>query len=234
MASTTTDIPTNGSQAGPGRARSARSTSGPSAVISSATQRMGRRNRTRVALGVFLVLACTLAALVLFTRAGDRHPVLVVAHRVSAGSTIGASDLTEALVASDPGVATVPASQRQQLVGQIAIVDLVPGSLVAPGQFDTRPRDTTSQAVIGATLKEGQFPPGLRDGDRVLVIELPPENATSQAGTTSTAIDGTVLTVEPSTVQGGVTVSLAVDPSHAQTVAVDAARGRLTLVIAPA
>jgi hypothetical protein len=171
---------------------------------------------------------------VLFSRAGDRHPVLAVAHRVNAGSTIASSDLNEVLVSSDAGVATVPASQLQQLVGRVATVDLVPGSLLAPGQFDTRSKVVVTQAVVGATLKEGQFPPGLRHGDRVLIVEVPPQNAPSSTSTTSTTVNGTVLTVEPSSVQGGVTVSLGVDPSNAQAVAVDATRGQLTLVIAPA
>jgi hypothetical protein len=184
-------------------------------------------------LGAFLVVACALAAVVLFSRAGNRHPVLAVTHPVNAGSTISASDLEEVMVSADAKVAIVPGSQRAQLVGQVATVDLVPGSLIAPGQFDARPHDTASKAIVGATLKEGQFPPGLRDGDRVLVIEVPADNQANSSGTT-TSVNGTVVSVDPSSAQGGVTVALAVDPSHAQAVAVDAARGRLTLVIAPA
>jgi hypothetical protein len=229
---TTTDVAKNGSRGGPGAARSTANRS-PSTAVASATQRLARRNRTRIALGAFLVVACALAAVVLFSRAGNRHPVLAVTHRVNAGSTISTSDLVEVMVSADASVATVPASQRAQLVGQVATVDLVPGSLIAPGQFDARPRDTANEAIVGATLKEGQFPPELRAGDRVLVIEVPGDNAPNSNGTT-TSVNGTIVSVDPSTAQGGVTVALAVDPSHAQAVAVDAARGRLTVVIAPA
>jgi hypothetical protein len=182
------------------------------------------------------MLVCVLAAVVLFSRAGDRHPVLVVAHRVNAGSTIAATDLADVLVSADAAVRTVPATQRNALVGQVATVDLIPGSLLAPGQVDQRAPGVANQAVLGATLKEGQFPPSVRQGDRVLVIEVPADSTDPAQRTAqpATPVDATVLTVEPSSTQGGITVSLAVDPTRAQGVAVDAARGRLTIVIAPA
>jgi Flp pilus assembly protein CpaB len=176
-----------------------------------------------------------LTAAVLFSRAGDRHPVLVVTKRVAAGSTIAATDLRQALISTDGGVATVPSSQLAEVVGKTAVSDLVPGELLTREQIDVRPSGTTDQAVLGASLKEGQFPPGLSEGDRVLAIAIPPDDpTTAQASVDPQSVKATVVSVDPSSSEGGVTVSLALNPSQAASVAVSAAHGRLALVLAPA
>jgi hypothetical protein len=198
------------------------------------TQRFARRNRTRVALGAALVLACMLAAAVLFSRAGDRHAVLAVSRHVAAGSTIDATDLQQVLISSDGRVATVPSSQLADVVGKTAVVDLAPGELLTRGQLDVRPSGTAGQAVLGASLKEGQFPPGLSEGDRVLALAIPPDDPTDAQSTVDPpSIKATVVSVDPSSTGGGVTVSLALDPSQAAPIAASATHGRLALVLAP-
>jgi hypothetical protein len=189
-----------------------------------------------VAFGALLILACTSATAVLLNTAGARQPVLAVAHRVTAGSTIARGDLSEVQVAADSGVATVPSSERTQLVGQVAAVDLLPGALLAPGQIEVRTSGTSDRAVVGAAVKEGQYPPGLRQGDRVLLVEVPlvsAQGATADTGTTQPVL-ASVLSVAPAQSEGAVTVALAVVPDRMQSVAVDAARGQLSIVLAPA
>ena len=233
MPSTSKSLRSNG--AGPGRAAPSRDVA-KRPDLATTTQRFARRNRTRVAFGALLIVACTLAAAVMFSRAGDRHPVLAVVHRVEAGSTIAAGDLSEVLVAADAGVATVPSSQRDRLVGQIAVVDLTPGALLAPGQIEVRPSGTNDKAVVGAAVKEGQYPPGLRAGDHVLLVEVPAQPASGEPSSSGTTqlVPATVLSVAPAQSSGAVSVALAIDPARAQSVAVDAARGQLSIVLAPA
>jgi hypothetical protein len=176
-----------------------------------------------------------LSAAVLFSRAGDRHPVLAVSRRVAAGSTIEATDLRQVLISTNGHVATVPWSQLAAVVGKTAVVDLAPGELLTRGQIELRPSGTAGKAVLGASLKEGQFPPGLSEGDRVLAVAIPADDPTGdQATVDPPSVKATVASVDPSSAEGGVTVSLALDPSQAASVAVSAAHGRLALVLAPA
>jgi Flp pilus assembly protein CpaB len=179
------------------------------------------------------MLACALGAGVAFTSAADRSPVLVVARPVTAGSTIESSDLREVLVGSSPAASTVAASRRSSIVGRTAAVDLVPGSLLSSSQVADGPAAGTGQAVVGATLKEGQFPVELGVGDHVLAIVLPSESADPTGAATPTPIEATVVGVRPLDDGGGIDVSLAVRPDQATPLAVAGARARLSLVLAP-
>jgi Flp pilus assembly protein CpaB len=194
---------------------------------------MASTNRTRIAVGVFAMIACALAAGVAFTTAADRSPALVIARPVTAGSTIESSDLREELVGSSPAGSTVAANRRSSIVGRTAAVDLLPGSLLSSGQVADGPAAGTGQAVVGATLKEGQFPVELGVGDRVLAIVLPSESAEPSGAVTPSSVSATVVGVRPLDDGGGIAVSLAVAPDRAPSLAVAGARARLSLVLAP-
>src|SRR5581483_7392665 len=117
------------------------------------------RNQSRVAMGAFLIVAFSLAFAVSFSRAGDRQAVLAVARPVAAGQVITAADVTEVRISADPGLHPVPASDRSRIVGRTAGVALTPGTLVTPAQVASGPSVPAGQAVVGAALKPGQFPP---------------------------------------------------------------------------
>lgn len=179
------------------------------------------------------MVACALSAGVAFTTAAERSPVLLVARPVTAGSTIKSSDLRERLVGSNPAGSTVAASRRSSIVGRTAAVDLVPGSLLSLSQVADGPAAGTGQAVVGATLKEGQFPIELGVGDRVLAIVLSSESSDPNGTAPPPPVSATVVGVRPLQDGGGVAVSLAVAPDEAPPLAVAGARGRLSLVLAP-
>jgi hypothetical protein len=136
-------------------------------------------NRGRLALGVFIVTAFSLAAVTLFSGAGDRRPVLALRNAVAAGAPIRAGDLTVVSVAVDPGVRIVPASERAKVVGRVAGTTLFAGTLLTPAQLEGSPALATGRAVVGLALKPGQYPPGLRPGDPVLVVVTPPATPAS-------------------------------------------------------
>lgn len=197
------------------------------------TQRLAARNRNRVVGGLLLVVVTALAAAALYSNLGDRVRVLTVAHAVRAGERLTADDFAETLVATDARASTVPADQRDDIVGRVAAVDLAAGSFLAPTQITDDPIGTDGHAVIGATLRPGAFPVGLRRGDAVLVVLMPPEGADGDASATR-VVAGTVADVadEPDT-GGGVVVSLAVPPGDAASLSIGGARGLLSLVLAP-
>jgi len=228
MAATKTRASTNGSGriGGPGRAPTSPTTVG-------STERAATRNRTRIAVGTLVMLACALAIGVLFARVADRSPVLVVAHPVRAGQVIGRGDLREQLVGSSTGASTIAASQRSAVVGRVAAVDLVAGSFLAPGQLAEGPAAGTGKAVIGATLKQGQYPVELADGAKVLAVVLPSESADQGSGLASSPIEATVVGIRPLDDGGGIAISLAVAPDRSSALAIAGARSRLTIVLAP-
>jgi hypothetical protein len=205
---------------------------GPNDALGS-TARMAARNRTRVLLGCLVLVISMLAAAVLFSNASDRHPVLVVSRAVAAGQVLQSADVRDEMVAVGPGVNTIPAADRTRVVGRTAAVALSPGGLLNNGQLTDGHQVDSSLAVLGASLKEGQYPSGLRSGDRVLAYVIPPDSASGESSIPK-PIDATVVKVEQGVdSSGSIVVSVAVAPGDAGVLTAAAARNRLSLVLAP-
>jgi hypothetical protein len=197
---------------------------------SPAPRRAGR-NRTRIILGAALMIVSALAAAVIYADAGEREAYLVVAKRVPAGQVIAADDFSETLAAIDGINTPVRASAMQSVVGRIATVDLLPGSLLSAAQVSDRAPDTATDAVIAARLDEGRAPTDLVVGDAVLLYEVPADGADADA--VSAPVAGRIVSIEAATDGSAVVASIAVSPNEARRAAVAAARGRLTVVLAP-
>lgn len=193
------------------------------------------RNRTRVVGGVLLMAASALVAALLYASLGDRHAVLTVVQPVTAGQVIEPADLGESLVSVDATEATVEAERLDDIVGRVAAVDLVAGSLLADQQVADAPVAPSGEAVVGAVLAPGAFPLDLRRGDRVIAILVPADAAHVESpGGAVRSAPATVVAVEDQTDSGGgIAVSLAVSPDGAGDLSVGGAQGRLTLVLAP-
>lgn len=198
------------------------------------TARAAARNRSRIALGVLVLVLSALAAGLMYANLGDRRPVLAVARPVEPGQVIEAADLREVLAAPVPGLRMIPAASRGAMVGRSASVRLVPGALLHPAQLSTGSTVDPDQAVVGAVLKPGYYPIGLRVGDEVLAVVLPIEGALSTGSDIAAPMTAEVTAIERATNSGnGLSVSLGVDPGDATMLATAAARGRLSLVLAP-
>lgn len=210
-----------------------RAPSPPAPGPGSRTRQTASRQRARMVVGLLLLLGCSLAAAVLFANAGDRHAVLVMDRPVAAGEEITAADLGEALVSGDDAASTIRRADADRIVGRFAAVDLVKGSFLAPGHLADGPLAGSDDAVIGATLREGQYPLDLTDGDRVLAVVLPPESALAEDSADEVPVAATVVAVGELSDLGGIAVSLAVRPDDAARVAIAGARGRLALVVVP-
>jgi len=201
-----------------------------------AAMRVRRRHTIRVpqaGLAALSVLGFALAIGVLFSSAGDKHSVLAVARSVAGGDTVQAQDLKVVRVATDDGLATIPASKREEIVGQVATTNLVPGSLLARAQVAGRGHVDAGQAVVGMALKPGQFPSHLGPGDRVSVVQGAGGLTANDEGAGNVLVqNATVITVdkvEDST--NTVVVSLRLAESAAARVASLASIGRVTLVL---
>lgn len=198
-----------------------------------ATAQAAARSRSRVVVGALVLVASALAAGLLYANAGDRRPVLAVASRVEAGQAIQADDLREVLAAPVPGVRTVPGSARRTVIGRTATAGLEPGALLHPSQVAEGPLIDRSLAVVGGLLHPGQYPVGLRAGDRVLAVVLPPPGPPTPAGGEAPAPVRAVVTAVGQPAGNGLPVSLGVAPGDATDIARAGAAGLLALVVAP-
>ena len=191
-----------------------------------------RRNRTRVAFGALVIVLSVLGVTTLYSRASDRVDVLSVRRTVAAGQQITADDLGTVSISANTELRTMPASDLSRALGKIAVVALVPGSLLISSQLSDGPRVPPGMAIVGATLKPGQYPVGLRAGDDVTLVETPLPTAT---GAAATPIDrGTARVLETDQLKDAgstLTVSLVVPAAGATPVASAGSAGRLTLVV---
>ena len=201
----------------------------PPALASSA-----QRNRSRVAAGALILVVCTLAAVVVYGRVGDRRAVLAVARAVDVGETVEAGDLRVVHVSTDPGLQTIPATQRSRVLGQPAAVRLMPGSLLSPAEIGEGATLPAGMALVGAVLKPGQFPLGLAPGDTVALVATPASGAGVAVTADSVAEPPTATVVavdRAADATGNTTVSLQLPANAASLIAGAGAAGRLNLVV---
>jgi len=172
-----------------------------------------RISKARLLLAVGLVLACALAGVIVAQRVDVRVPVLAAARAISAGQTVTAADVTTVKVAVEAGVATVPASQLSTVVGRVAAVPLVAGTLLSPAQFAGPVWPGSGEAVIAVPVKPGRLPSGLPAGAHVTVLVVPtgtPGGVTGSGGQGGQLhvekATATVVAVEPAADQSGTTV----------------------------
>ena len=192
----------------------------------------GRRNHTRIALGLVVVVLCVLATVSLYGHANDRVAVLAIRRPVAAGQRITGNDIGTVSISTDPGLQILTATQRSIVIGQIATVELVAGSLLSPAQISTGPAVPAGMAITGATLKGGQFPIGLKAGDEVMLVESPPASAVGPSTDPVARGNARVLDVAPLTdATSSIAVSLVVPAAGAAAIASAGANGLLTLVV---
>jgi len=155
------------------RARGRRQPLAPTApaVPGGATRLPGGRERrpALAALAVLLVVGGALASALLVLRSGDRTPVLVLTRDIPVGSRLTTGDLTSRDVAAD-GVATVPAADRDRVVGLVAGTGLVSGSLLSPRELVATTVPGPGRVTIAVPVGRGLVPAQLDAGEHVRVL----------------------------------------------------------------
>ncbi|MHB1887252.1 MAG: SAF domain-containing protein, partial [Acidimicrobiales bacterium] len=126
--------------------------------------------------------------------AGGRVAVLAVAREVPVGAVISAEDLTVARVAPDAGLSPVPARLEPTVVGQVAAVELRPGSLLTRGEVTSTTVPVAGQQLVGVRLRPGQMPARtVVAGMRVLVVATPGDFSGTSAGGESAPGSGVTI-----------------------------------------
>jgi hypothetical protein len=170
--------------------------------------------------------------------AGNRTDVIALAADVGRFEVIERADLTVARVGAGAEVDVVPAGEVNDLVGRVAAVDLVAGSLLAPAQVLGEGERTVSatEALVGARLKPAEFPPdGARPGATVQVVVRPAPGAAGAVGSSRSGVTefaAWLLSVDdPDEATGERSVSLVVPRQAAGDVTAAAADGRVSVVV---
>ncbi|WP_433501702.1 SAF domain-containing protein (plasmid) [Sphaerimonospora sp. CA-214678] len=192
-----------------------------------------RRRRPAMFLLVVVFIGLgVLAGQYAYAQLDERSSVVVVARDVPIGQVIGQDDLAAVRIAADPMVATVPAGRLSEMVGRVAAVDLMTGTLLADGHTTDAMTPGPGQQLVPLALKPGQLPArGLRAGDHVLVAAEPTDPGQATAGTATKDIPATVDQVSEADPEGTRVVDLLVGPGVGGLIAREAMRGRIALIL---
>ena len=182
---------------------------------------------------LFLVAVSALVAVVLFSRAAARVPILALAESVERGQAISSTDLRLVYVATDDPIAFLSGEAAPGLVGLTAVADLEEGTILTAAHLVARTLLDTSEGVVGLALAPGEYPtPFLAPGDMVDVvitdIASPPLGETSVNLLFSSA---EVFDVADLGSQGQRFISLRMPSESAAEVARAAASGQVRLVL---
>jgi hypothetical protein len=183
----------------------------------------------QLVVAILLVALSALAAVVVFSQASARVPVLVLAGPVERGQILTEEDLRVVYVASDDPVATLPAEALGSLVGRMAVADFGEGTLVASGFFVPEPQVAPGERVVGLELAPGEYPTlGLAPSD---VVDVVTTGAVSGESSGVLVEDAVVFEVTELGTQGTRFVSLRLPVDMAPAVVRAAAEGGVRLVL---
>ncbi len=148
-----------------------------------------RERRPGVAAFAVLVIAgCALGSAYLYKQAGEKVSAVEITTRVAPGQHIPQDAISEVLISKDSGLKYVPWEQRSLLTSKYFTVSDVPAGTLLVGSMLT---DTTGvagdQAIVGLSLKPGQYPQDLKEGDRVRVMWVGRDAKAPAAGGTPAA-----------------------------------------------
>lgn len=161
-----------------GRSRPGRS--GPGAP-ETATLR-ARRSPLLVVAGLLCATLGALGGAFAWTQASRAQSVLVMNRSVERGEQLQAGDVGVVSISLAEGVATLPASGLDGLVGRHARVDLPAGSLLGPGSVGS-PQLGAGSSRVGLRLPAGRVPTtSMPAGTRITVVEVAEASSAAQAG----------------------------------------------------
>jgi len=156
-----------------------------------------RRRPALTALAVLLIVGGAALAGLLAIRMDSREPVLVVKSQVSVGEKITAGMLRSTNVSGDD-INSIPVDRADQIVDKLyARQTIYPDQLLQLDLLRKNPPLEIDQAQVGVPLTSGKFPPGLRSGDAVRLVQIGDAQSPSLALCT-----GLVLEVNQSTAGG--------------------------------
>lgn len=186
------------------------------------------------ALAVVLIVGLAAVGAYFYSQAGKKIPVVVVTTDVPVGHRIQRSDLSTVRVAG--GVTAIGGANLNSVVGQTAVVELLPNTLLQRSMVTSAPAVNSSDAQVGVAVTPGQIPAeGLSPGDTVEILQLPPKNmgGSSAPPPSATVLANTAAVFSSATdpsQSGGMLLTLVVSKSVAAAVATASNAGLIALI----
>jgi hypothetical protein len=203
------------------------------------------RKPALAALAVLLILAGALGATVLVLRAGERIEVVRITEEIPAGKSVSDSTMTSVMVADDPSIAYVPWEQKDALKKLQAKTTLVKGTIAIGQMFSDKAGLPDGKAFVGLSLKEGQYPAGLKIGDSVAAYRVGDDAGKSNQPGSSGSSGTNALIVQNAKVNdivkgddttissGNLPVTVMVNSSEVAALTQAASAGQVALVLVP-
>jgi len=183
-----------------------------------------------VVAGIVLVIAGSLVSVGIYSQLSQTQEVIAVVSPVARGEQIQRTDLITVRVGFDALLKPIPASQLNEIVGQYAAWDIVPGTFLTADAVGARISPSQGQAHIGIALMAGEYPDdGLLPGDQVLLVAIPEP---SESITNPISYPGTLVSIVGTQSTTMITTTVQVSAADAPILAVLAASDRLALVLA--
>jgi hypothetical protein len=197
-----------------------------------ATARVKERRRPWVfALMAALVAAGALGTAFAFTSVNDTQEVLVVSQDIKRGETIEAGDLSVVRVSVDPALSPVAGSQKAELEGSRAAVDLWAGTLLTEEAVTDSLVPGEGESLVGISLTPAQMPSEpLYSGDSVRIVTTPGDQG-EVSNEDPVTVEAVVVGVSRVQETGETVVDVAVPEGDAADLAARAATGRVALVL---
>lgn len=150
-----------------------------------------RRRPALTALAVLLIIGGAALAGLLAVRMDSRESVLVIAQQVDSGELI-TEGMLESRNVSGEGIAVVPTDQKGKVVDKLyARATLYPGTLLQGKLLRSDPPLEVDQAQVGVPLSPGKYPPDLRSGDAVRLVQIGDSQNPSEALATGYVLEVT-------------------------------------------
>ena len=208
-------------------------TSRPRPKLNSSPQPRPRRRRRPwlFALCAALVTAGALGTAFAFTSVNDTQEVLVVSRDIERGETIEAGDLSVVRVSVDPALTPVAGSQKAELAGSRAAVDLWSGTLLTEKAVTDNLVPGEGESLVGISLTPAQRPSEpLYSGDAVRIVTTPGDQG-EVTDEDPVTIEATVVGASRVEETGETVVDVSVPEREAADLAARAATGRVALVL---
>lgn len=153
------------------------------------------RKPALAALAVLLILVGALGATVMVMRAGNKVSVVEVTSPVAAGEKIPSSAIREVMVSDNTGLSFIRWNQRGDLTSHFrAATNLTQGSVLVRSMITDQDNSVPAgKSLVGISLKEGQFPTGLRTGQTVAAYFVGDTTKTSSGASGDSAGSGSTL-----------------------------------------
>ncbi|MFF8399458.1 hypothetical protein [Streptomyces sp. NPDC016172] len=208
------------------------------------------RKPALAALAVLLILVGALGATMLVLQAGDRIEVVKVTQAIPAGGSVNTSNTTSVMVAKDDSIHYVEWTQLNDLK-KLKAVNAIPAGVVAVGEmFGDEAGVAAGKATVGLSLKAGQYPTGIKQGDTVAAYRVSSASGSSSSNSNSSSssatsnaviVDSARVTYVPGPKDSGdeivsstnLAVTLTVDSDKAADLAQAASNGEVALVQVP-